>query len=321
MASCSWIKVKKKNVKYLNQLQDTRAGFAKSGTGSRYWRSKGAYLGVIPFLLLTGLFLLYPTWNVASGAFQDQSGKFDLSALREVMSSPVARNAFSNSLEISARTSITGAILGALLAWALVTGKSGGFFYRFSVAFSSVLAQFGGVMLTFAFLATFGFNGLVSTFAIKFAPNSFLAQSDWLYGMTGLSLLYTFFQIPLMVLVFLPTLENLKPQWREASDALGGRTYEYWLRIGIPILTPSFLGATLLLFVNSFSAYATAATLINMADFLTPLQISSALSNEIGGANPAEAKALSFFMVLVVAIAMTLYALLRRRVSNWEQKR
>lgn len=269
-------------------------------------------------MLLTGLFLLYPTWNVVSGAFQDQSGKFSLAAIHEVASSTFAWSAFSNSLEISAKTSITGAILGALFAWALVNGKSGGFFYRFSIALSSVLAQFGGVMLTFAFLATFGFNGLISTFALKYAPNSSLAQSDWLYGMTGLTVLYTFFQIPLMVLVFLPTLENLKPQWREASDALGGKAYEYWLRIGFPVLTPSFTGAALLLFVNSFSAYATAATLINLTDFLTPLQIAGALSSEVGGANPAEAKALSLFMVIVVAIAMTLYAVLRRRVSKWE---
>jgi putative spermidine/putrescine transport system permease protein len=139
--------------------------------------------------------------------------------------------------------------------------------------------------------------------------------------MTGLTVLYTFFQIPLMVLVFLPTLENLKPQWREASDALGGKAYEYWLRIGIPILTPSFAGAALLLFVNSFSAYATANTLINLADFLTPLEIATALTSETGGSNPAEAKSLSLFMVIVVIIVMGLYALLRRRVSKWEQKR
>jgi putative spermidine/putrescine transport system permease protein len=139
--------------------------------------------------------------------------------------------------------------------------------------------------------------------------------------MNGLAVLYTFFQIPLMVLVFLPTLENLKPQWREASDALGGKAFEYWLRIGIPVLTPSFLGAALLLFVNSFSAYATANILINLGDYLTPLQIAIALTSETGGSNPAEAKTLSFYMVVVVVIAMSAYALLRKKVSKWEQQR
>ncbi len=305
----------------MTQLQYKGTGSANGRTGSRYWRSKSAYLGVLPFLLFSGLFLLYPTWNVVSGAFKDNYGEFSTTVLKEVFNSPIARHAFANSLELSTKTAIVGAILGGLFAWAIASGKPGGVFYKVSVALSSVLAQFGGVMLTFAFLATFGFNGLVLTLAAKYIPNTFLADASWLYSMNGLSVLYTFFQIPLMVLVFLPTLENLKPQWREASDALGGKAYEYWLRIGIPILTPSFAGAALLLFVNSFSAYATANTLINLSDFLTPLEIATALTSETGGSNPAEAKSLALFMVIVVIIVMGLYALLRRKVSKWEQKR
>lgn len=305
----------------MTQLQYKRTGSANGGTGSRYWKDKTGYLGVLPFLLFSGVFLLYPTWNVVSGAFKDNYGKFSTATLSQVFNSSIARHAFANSLEISVKTALFGAILGSLFAWAMSTGKPGGVFYKISVALSSVLAQFGGVMLTFAFLATFGFNGFVSTLAVKYLPNTFLADSAWLYGKTGLTVLYTFFQIPLMVLVFLPTLENLKPQWREASDALGGKAYEYWLRIGIPVLTPSFVGGALLLFVNSFSAYATAATLISLTDFLTPLEIATALTSETGGSNPAEAKVLSLFMVIVVVIAMALYALMRKRVSKWEQKR
>lgn len=302
-----------------NQYQGT--GATKGGAGSRYWRKRSAYLGVIPFFAFTSVFLLYPTWSVVNGAFRSEDGKFNPGKITELFNSPVVRNAFGNSLEISFKTAVLGAIMGGLFAWALVTGKPGGVFYKVSVALSSVLAQFGGVMLTFAFLATFGFNGVISSIALKLAPSSFLAQSSWLYTINGLAVVYTFFQIPLMVLVFLPTLENMKPQWREASDSLGGNSLEFWRRVGIPVLTPSFFGAMLLLFVNSFSAYATAATLINMSDFLTPLQIGNALSSEVGGANPQEAKALSMFMVVVVIIVMAIYAQIRRRVSRWESAR
>ena len=305
----------------MTQPNSSRAGSATSRAGSRYWRNKTPYFGVLPFLLFSGLFLLFPTISVISGAFKDSNNKFGTKTLTEVLKSDITRGAFMNSLEISLKTSIAGAILGGLFAWALVTGKKEGFFYRVSVALSSVLAQFGGVMLTFAFLATFGFNGVISTLAIKYTPNSFLAESAWLYEAGGLMVLYTFFQIPLMVLVFLPTIENLRPHWREASDSLGGNSAEYWSRVGIPVLTPSFVGAMLLLFVNSFSAYATAATLINLSSFITPLQIASALSSELGTANPTEAKSLSLLMVVVVTIAMALYALLRRKVSKWEKGR
>ena len=272
-------------------------------------------------MLFSGLFLFYPTWNVVSGAFKDSANHFSAATLFGLLKSPTVRHAFRNSLEISLISAIAGAILGGLFAWALATGKLGGFFYRISVALSSVLAQFGGIMLAFAFLATFGFNGLISTLAIKYAPHTFLADSAWLYGINGMIVVYTFFQIPLMVLVFLPTIENLRPQWREASDSLGGKPLEYWIRIGIPVLLPSFTGAALLLFVNSFSAYATAATLINLSDFITPLQIATALTSEVGGANPTEAKSLALIMVVVVIIVMTLYALLRRKVSKWETTR
>lgn len=303
----------------MTQVNDPRAGTATGRAGSRRWRGKAAYLGVLPFVVFSGLFLLYPTFNVISGAFKNEKNEFSLVALSEALHSSITLNAFKNSLDISFRTAVAGSILGGLFAWALVTGKKKGFFYRLSVALSSVLAQFGGVMLTFAFLATFGFNGVVSSLAMKVMPHSFLADSAWLYGLNGLTVVYTFFQIPLMILVFLPTIENLRPQWREASDSLGGNSREYWTRIGIPVLTPSFAGAALLLFVNSFSAYATAATLINLSSFLTPLQIANALSSEVGGANPAEAKSLSLMMVVVVSIVMALYALLRRKVTKWEQ--
>lgn len=305
----------------MTQVTDTRAGSATSSAGSRRWRSKSAYLGVLPFLIFSGLFLLYPTYNVILGAFKNNENKFSLSALTEAFNSSITRHAFKNSLILSLWTALAGSILGGLFAWALITGKKKGFFYRFSVALSSVLAQFGGVMLTFAFLATFGFNGVISTLALKVMPDSFLADSAWLYGLNGLIVVYTFFQIPLMILVFLPTIENLRPQWREASDSLGGNSREYWTKIGIPVLTPSFAGAALLLFVNSFSAYATAATLINLSSFLTPLQIATSLNSEVGGANPAEAKALSFFMIVLVTFVMALYALLRRRVTKWEANR
>jgi putative spermidine/putrescine transport system permease protein len=60
---------------------------------------------------------------------------------------------------------------------------------------------------------------------------------------------------------------------------------------------------------------------VNVTGFLTTLQIASALTSEVGGANPAEAKSLSLLMVAVVTLAMILYTLIRKRVSKWESTR
>jgi putative spermidine/putrescine transport system permease protein len=174
-------------------------------------------------------------------------------------------------------------------------------------------------MLAFAFFATFGFNGFVTSIALKYSETNFLASPTWLYELFGLGVVYTFFQIPLMFIVFLPTVENLKPQWREASESLGGSAKDYWFRIGFPVLLPSFLGGVLLLFVNAFSAFATAAALISQGTIITPLDIGGALSSETGGASAPLAKTLSLYMIIVVVIVMGFYALLRRRVSKWEK--
>jgi putative spermidine/putrescine transport system permease protein len=172
-------------------------------------------------------------------------------------------------------------------------------------------------MLAFAFLATFGFNGMVTIFFANNFGDSFLSNPTWLYNMTGLAVVYTFFQIPLMLIVFLPAVEGLRIEWREANDSLGGSTWNYWRNVAGPILFPSFLGALLLLFANAFSAYATAAALISQGSPIVPLQIRGAIGSEVALGGAALGKALALGMVVIVILVMGLYVLLQRRVGKW----
>jgi putative spermidine/putrescine transport system permease protein len=302
----------------MTNSQIARAG-SQTGAGSRFWRNKRDYLGVLPFLLLSGLFLLWPTFNVVYGAFFSDEGNFSLDYVLNTIKDDAFKIPFIHSLQVSFWSSLVGGLIGALFAWAISTGKPDGVARRFVLAAGGVLAQFGGVMLAFAFFATFGFNGFVTSLALKYSETNFLASPNWLYELFGLGVVYTFFQIPLMFIVFLPAVENLKPQWREASEGLGGSSKDYWFRIGFPVLFPSFLGGLLLLFVNAFSAYATAAALISQGTIIAPLSIGNALSSETGGASAPLAKTLSLYMVVVVVLVMAIYTLLRKRVSKWEQ--
>jgi len=297
----------------------TEAGPAPRGAGLRWARRAAPYLGVVPFGVFVIVFLLWPTYIVITGAFEGKDGGFDLSAITEVVTQESHRSAFQKSITISLITALAGSVLGALLAWAISIGRSNGPLRRASLAGAGVFAQFGGVMLAFAFLATFGFNGMVTVFFNDHFGDTFLSDASWLYGLGGLCVVYTFFQIPLMLIVFLPSVENLRPQWREASESLGGTTWEYWRHVGGPILFPSFIGAALLLFANAFSAYATAAALVSQGSPIVPLQIRGALSSEVALGNASLGKALALGMVVVVAIVMTGYALLQRRASKWSQ--
>lgn len=298
-------------------MDQSGAGPASSGAGSSRLRRAGTYAALLPFFVYIGAFLLLPTLIVAIGAFQDAEGGVTLANLQVTVTQKTFVDAFARSIQLSVVTALAGAILGGLLAWAVAAGNPDGLLRHVVVAASGVLAQFGGVMLAFAFLATFGFNGLVTIFIQDVLGLDVLSGGTWIYGLTGLAVVYTYFQIPLMVIVFLPAIEGLRKEWWDASASLGGSSWAYWRHVGGPILAPSFLGAVLLLFTNAFSAYATAAALVSQGAPIIPLQIRTALSSEVilGQANVG--KALALGMVVVVAIVMALYAVIQRRASKW----
>jgi putative spermidine/putrescine transport system permease protein len=275
-----------------------------------------ALLGVLPFFAYVVVFLLIPTLVVVIGAFAGDDGRPTVDNVAALADRYIV-DAFVRSIVLSAVTAALGAVFGALLGYALVTARRGGILRRVVTAASGVLAQFGGVTLAFAFVATIGLSGFVTVFLRDRLGIDIYGGGVWLFELPGLMLVYTYFQIPLMVIVFLPALDGIRPQWREAAESLGCSTWQYWRRVAMPLLAPAFLGATLLLFANAFSAYATAAALVSQGSPIIPLQIRGALTSEVVLGQQNLGKAMALGMVAVVAVVMTLYALLQRRTARW----
>jgi putative spermidine/putrescine transport system permease protein len=271
-------------------------------------------LPLLPFVVFVAIFLIVPTVTVIVNAFY-LDGVFSLERIGALFSD-TALTALWRSVLLSGSTAILGALLGAVLAWLIVSSPATSVFRRAVLSLCSVLAQFGGVALAFAFLATIGLNGVLTLWAQDHLGVN-LAGNGWLYGMSGLVLVYTYFQIPLMVIVFLPALEGLREQWREAAVSLGASTWQYWREVAFPLLTPAFLGSALLLFANAFAAYATAAALVSQGSPILPLLIRSALTSEVVLGQSGFAYALALEMIIVVAIVMVSYNLLVRRTSRW----
>jgi putative spermidine/putrescine transport system permease protein len=293
------------------------AGPASRGAGSRRLRGARNYIALIPFHAYVGVFLILPTLIVTVGAFTTLEGGLTLDNVIRMFTDDTFVSAFLKSIQLALTTAIAGAIFGALLAWAVARGDPNGQLRQVVVAASGVLAQFGGVMLAFAFLATFGFNGLVTLFFSDVIQFDVLPDPSWLYSLTGLAVVYTYFQIPLMLIVFLPSLDGLRQEWYDASASLGGGAWAFWRNVGGPILAPSFLGALLLLFTNAFSAYATAAALISQGAPLITLQIANQFQSEVVLGQENVGKALALGMIIVVSVVMAAYAFIQKRASRW----
>ncbi len=125
-----------------------------------------------------------------------------------------------------------------------------------------------------------------------------------------------YFQFPLMVLVIAPAIDGLRKEWIEAAENLGASTFQYWRYVAFPILLPSILGTMILLFGNSFGAFATAQALTGGQINLVSIVIGDQLRGDVLG-DAGLGYALALGMVVVMAIAITGYTLLQRQSERW----
>ena len=290
------------------------------GAGGKPSRRRSAvWLGLTPFSLYVLLFLLIPTVLAVGSGFFDKTGAFTWVNF-QTLADPNVQGDLWASVWLSALTAVVGAILGALVCFALLGTSPTGWLRTVVDSVSSVLAQFGGVMLAFAFIVTIGQQGFITQLIFGQDGNNlfdtFGNNGPLLYQVAGLTVVYLYFQVPLMVIVFMPAMEGLKKTWGEANATLGGTRFTYWTRIAFPILAPAFFGSMVLLFANAFSSYATAAALISQGGIF-PLDIKGALTSEtvVGEQNTAGVLALT--MVAIMVVVMIVYSLLERRASRW----
>ncbi len=263
-----------------------------------------AALQLAPFMVFATMFLLLPTSYLFVGAFQDANGNFTLATLAKLFA-PNVVEAYRLSIIISAASSILGAILGTGVAWAIKDGVLPGWV----TTLSGVTSNFAGVPLAFAFLATLGRTGLI-TAGLHLIGIDLYRDGFSIYNVTGLTLVYLYFQLPLMVLVILPAIDGLKREWSEASAMLGATPAQHFFGVTLPILAPSVIGGTLLLFANAFGAVATAYALtsgsINLITILLYAQIRGDVLHD---ANLGYA--LAFGMVVITGLCNLGYLWLR----------
>ncbi|RFB79209.1 ABC transporter permease [Methylovirgula sp. 4M-Z18] len=280
-----------------------------------------SWLGVVPFFLFALLFLILPTINLFVGAFQSADGHFSLDNIVALFAQETIRDSYIISLKVSAYSSILGALVGFFLAYAVIGGGLPAWLRPTLMTFSGVASNFAGLPLAFAFISTLGRIGLVTIILASFGDRIGIDLNIYhagfkLLSLWGLTLTYMYFQIPLMVLVITPALDGMKKEWREASANLGASNLQYWLYVAIPVLWPSVLGSTLLLFANAFGAIATAYALTGSSLNIVPIQLYAEIQGDVLH-NPNLGYAMAFGMVVITGISNVIYLILRAYGERW----
>jgi putative spermidine/putrescine transport system permease protein len=253
---------------------------------------------------------------VLVGAFQDNQDAFTLDNIRLLFNHPYI-DAYQTSIEISLVTALLGGIAGLFIAYAAIRDGTPGFLRSGLITFSGVAANFGGIPLAFAFIATLGPLGIVTVLLRNHGYDAY-GHGFSLFSKTGVELAYLYFQLPLMILVIAPAIDGLKKEWREAAANLGAKPWQFWRYVGLPVLMPSILGAMILLFGNAFAAYATAYSLTSGSVNIVPILIGAYYSGNVLD-NPHLAQAMAFGMFVVLAGMMLIYIPLQRRSARWSK--
>lgn len=273
------------------------------------------WLGLAPFFLFSILFIFLPSASLFIDSFLDPQGRFTLDNLFGLFQPPIPAS-YLLSIQISLATAIAGGLLGFLVAYALTAGNLPRWLRPVTITFAGVASNFAGVPLAFAFISTLGRTGIVTVFLRSVLGWDIYDGGFNLYSFLGLSLTYMYFQFPLMLLIMMPAIEGLRREWREAAENLGASTGQYWMRVGLPILTPSILGTMLLLFGNAFGAYATAYGLTGGQLQLITIQLGAQMRGDVLR-NPNLGYAMALGMVFIMALCITGYIWLQRLSERW----
>lgn len=253
-----------------------------------------------PFLVLVLLFFLVPLLYMLITSFQNSDG-FTLAHYQSVLTNDYILQGFKNSITLSVISAVIALIVTLFAVYAIM---------RFSepvrekiLILTNLTSNFSGIPLAFAFIVLLGNSGL---FTLLFDQWGIDALSSFsLYSWGGLLLIYIYFQLPLSLMLLYPIYDGIQQQWKEAAALLGASTWQFWVKIGVPVMLPGIVGTFSVLFANAMGAYASAYALTNSSYNLVAIRIGSLIQGDIF-AQPELASAIAVILAVTMVTAMLL---------------
>jgi putative spermidine/putrescine transport system permease protein len=295
------------------------ASHAASGGGQP--RRRGLFIGLIhdwavalPFVAAVAWLLIGPAANLVLDSLRDPAGGLTLLNWRDVIANGLTRRAIVSSILVGVTVASLSTIIGVPLAWCISRLKIGS--RSVAAAALNVAANIPATSLVFGFAAAFGGAGMV-TLALRTVWAEAPALN--IYGPTGLVFVFLYFHVPLFVLLVLPAMGAVTEELWEASNVCGASPLRFWLRVGLPVLTPFILAGWILMFVWAIGQYGVPLALGGGegAMNLMTLRIGD-LIQFVGSTNRFErAACLSLCLIILSIAALWFYRSLLRRALRW----
>ena len=210
-------------------------------------------LGVSCVWLFLLVFLVYPLLRILYDAFSDDAGRMTLANFAEFAGDPYYLRSLVNSLALGLATVAATSVVGFAVAFLLVrydfVGRS---LFGYLTLIPIISPPLVGV-LGFTFIM-----GRAGTVNVLLEDWLGLARPvNFVYGLHGVLLVETLHLFPMITLNVVDALAKIDPALEEAAESVGARPLTKLLRITLPLTTPGYVAGALLVFIWTFSDFAT----------------------------------------------------------------
>ena len=213
------------------------------------WRALG--VGVIWLFLL--VFLVYPLIRIFYDAVTDEGGRFTLDNFLGFFRDGFYLRALWKSLILGVATVVASSIVGIAVAFLLVRYDFRG---RGLFGYLTLIPIISPPLVgTLGFTFILGRAGSINVLLMD--AFDMLKPINFLYGIHGVVLVETLHLFPMITLNVVDALGKIDPALEEAAESVGARGWKKFLTVTLPLTTPGYVAGALLVFIWTFSDFAT----------------------------------------------------------------
>ena len=227
-------------------------------------RAKGA-LGVGLIWLFLALFLVYPLTRIFYDAVTDEGGRLTLANFAGFFTDSFYLRALWKSLVLGVATVAASSMIGIAVAFLLVRYDFRG---RGLFSYLTLIPIISPPLVgTLGFTFILGRAGSVNVLLMDLFD--MLKPINFLYGIHGVVLVETLHLFPMITLNVVDALGKIDPALEEAAESVGARGWKKFWTITLPLTTPGYVAGALLVFIWTFSDFAT-PLILGVQDLLAP---------------------------------------------------
>jgi iron(III) transport system permease protein len=212
-----------------------------------------AGVGALLVWAFLGVFLVYPLGRIFWDAVTDEAGRVTAANFAAFFADRFYLRSLVNSLVLGLVTVATTSVLGIAVAFLLVRFDFWGRGFWSQVTMIPMISPPLVGVLGFTFIL--GRAGTVNVLLMD--AFDMLRPVNFLYGLHGVVLVETLHLFPMIALNVVDALGKIDPALEEAAESVGARGWRKLARITLPLTTPGYVAGALLVFIWTFSDFAT----------------------------------------------------------------